>query len=170
MDNGSRWDAVDEAIELLREKDYLGAERELNEVLRTDPANPYAWHFLGAVHFEQSDFDKSLLAYREAVRLSPKYYGAVLGLAHSLRMLGRLDEAIGITEKVMKVIHDETQKEDGDSHWLLALAYAAKGKVDRAIRHAELFMMTHPELEVRGDAEALLQSLRLKARPLKSVD
>lgn len=170
MDDGSRWDAVEEATELLREKDFAGAERELDAVLRRDPANPYAWHFLGAVHFEQSQFDKSLAAYREAVRLSPRYFGAILGVAHSLRLLGKLDDAISITEKLLKLLRDETTKEDGDAHWLLALAYAAKGKVDQAIRHAEHYLMTHPELEARGDAEALLQSLRLKARPLKAVD
>jgi tetratricopeptide (TPR) repeat protein len=170
MDQNLRWELVEEAIELLREKDYSGAERELNDAIKRDPGNPYAWNFLGVLHFERTEFDKSLAAYREAIRLSPRYLGAILGMAHSLRMLGKLDEAIAISERTLKLVHTETGVEDADLHWLLALAYAAKGKVDAAIRHAEQFLSTHPELEARAEAEALLQSLRLKVRPLKSVD
>lgn len=171
MDDGARWEAVEEAVELLREREYTAAERELDRVIESDPGNAYAWHFAGVLHFERGEFQQAVESYREALRCSPKYLGAAVGVGHSLRMLDRLDEAIRAGEHAVQLARElETSANDGDAHWLLALCYAQKGKVDLAIRHAEAFLGSHPELEAQGDAEALLQTLRGKARPLKSVN
>lgn len=84
-DDQSRWDAVDEAAELLREREFNAALRELDAVLKADPDNQYAWNFLGILFFERGDFEESAASYREALKRSPKYLGAAIGMGHADR-------------------------------------------------------------------------------------
>ncbi len=171
MDDGARWDAVEEAVELLREREYAQAQRVLDAVLARDPENPYAWHFAAVLRFERGQFAEAAQDYREALRWAPRYLGAAVGLGHALRMLGRLEEALRAGERAIELAREtETSVNDGDAHWLLALCYSQLGKPDLAIRHAEAFVASNPELEARAEAEALLETLRGKARPLRSVN
>jgi tetratricopeptide (TPR) repeat protein len=170
-DENARWDAVEEAVELLREGLLSDAERALDAVLKRDPDNHYAWHYVGVLHFERGAFVEASSAYREALRRAPRYLGAAVGLGHSLRMAGRLDEAIRAALEALEIARARgDDSEDGDVHWLLALCYAQKNKPDLAIRHAEMFLASNPELEAQAEAQALIETLRGKARPLKSVN
>lgn len=171
MDDSARWDAVEEAAELLREREFNAAAKELDAVLRADPENAYAWNFTGVLLFERGEFEEATAAYKEAVRLSPRYLGAALGLGHSLRMAGRIDDAIRAGEGALVIVRaSQASAEDGDAHWLLALCYSQKSKPDLAVRHAEAFLATNPELEAQADAKALIDTLRGQTRALKSVN
>lgn len=171
MDDSLRWDAVEEAVELLREREYNAASAELDLVLKNDPNNHYAWNYSGVLHFERGEFIEAAESYKEALRLSPVYLGAAVGLGHSLRMAGKIDEAIRAAEKALEIARQrEASAEDGDAHWVLALCYSQKNKPDLAIRHAEMFLASNPEFEAQGDAKALIDTLRGQAKPLKSVN
>ncbi|MDP3275873.1 MAG: tetratricopeptide repeat protein [Deltaproteobacteria bacterium] len=169
MEDHRHWDAVEEAVELLRERDYSLAESALDDALKADSDNPYAWFYLGVVHFEQGQHDKSAIAYGEALKRSPNYLGAAVGLGHCMRLLGRHDDALRAGQLALDIARNNGTTEDGDAHWLIALTFAAKKDATRAIRHAELFLASRPELEAQADAEAMIQSLREKARHLHSV-
>jgi tetratricopeptide (TPR) repeat protein len=162
----AHWDAVDEAVELLREHDHEGALRELGAALDKDPSNPYAHYFVGAVHYEREEWEAARKAYEEAMKHAPDYLGAIVGRGHALRQLGRFDEAIRMGERALEL---SDEKHDPDAHFLLALTYAAKGEKRRAIVHVEEFLRTNPEVEARYEAEALLQTLQGKAKPLEPV-
>lgn len=170
-DDSSRWDAVDEAAELLREREFNAALRELDAVLKADPDNQYAWNFLGILFFERGEFEESAASYREALKRSPKYLGAAVGLGHAQRMAGKIDEAMMAAELALTISRGaESPSEDGDAHWLLALCFVQKNKPDLAIRHAEAFLASNPEVEAQADAKALIDTLRGQAKPLESVN
>jgi tetratricopeptide (TPR) repeat protein len=160
----ARWDAVEEAAELLREGDREAAMRELRAVLDRDPENPYAHYFLAAAHFEAGDFEAARQAYEAALAHAPAYLGAVVGLGHALRMLGRHAEAIRAGERALAMSHEP--QGDPDAHFLLGLTYAARGDKAKALRHVEAFLASNPEVEARYEAEALRQTLQGKAKPL----
>lgn len=173
MDDAARWDAVEEAIELLREGEFDAAQRALDAVLKEDPQNQYAWYYTGTAQFERGQFAEAAVAYREALRFAPKYLGAAIGLGHSLRLAGRPEEAITagmIALDIARTREFDATNNDTDAHWLLALTYAQLNKPDLAIRHAEAFLLGNPELEAQAEAKALIDSLRGQARPLKSVN
>jgi len=170
-DDRSRWDAVEEAVELLRECEYDAATRELDAVLKSDPDNHYAWNFLGVIFFERGQFEEAAASYREALLRAPRYLGAAIGLGHAQRMAGKIDDAIQSAHLALTIARSAEQpSEDGDAHWLLALCYVQKNKPELAIRHAEAFLESHPEFEAQADAKVLLDTLRGKAKPLRPVN
>jgi tetratricopeptide (TPR) repeat protein len=165
--NARQWDDVDEAVELLREREYDDALASLRAALDRDPRNPYAHHFMGAAHFELGDFESARDAYEKALSFAPDYLGSAVGLGHALRMMGRLDEAQRAGERALAMAGKGAK--DGDVHYLLGLVFAARGEAKKAIAHLESFLESNPELEARYDAQAMLDTLRGKAKKLEPV-
>lgn len=162
----AQWDAVEEAVECLREGDRDAALRELETVLASDPGNPYAHFFTAAVHYEREDFDAARGAYERALEYAPGYLGAWVGLGHTLRNLGRLDDALRAGQKALSL----GDPDDPDAHFLLGVTYAGRNDPERAIPHIQVFIASHPEAEALYEAEALLQTLQGKARPLEPTE
>lgn len=153
------WDAVDEATELLREGAYEEALAELRSVLERDPGNHYAHYFLGTAHFELEQWEPARAAYEEAARLAPTYRGAVLGMGHALRMLGRLHDALRAGERALAMKGQRPTEGDPDAHYLLGLCHAQRGDKPSALRHLREFLRANPEAELRAEVEGLVAQL-----------
>lgn len=153
--NGERWEAAQEGAELLREGDVAGAVRELEALIAREPSNEYGFFFLGAAHFEGGRFDKAMKAYLSAATLAPAYVGALAGLGHSLRMLGKHDEALRVAKQTL--LRD---KNDPEGLYLAGLAHYARGEGAAALQYLERYLATRPELESQNEAMGLLEVLR----------
>ena len=153
--DSDRWDAAQEGAELLREGEADAAIAELERVLEADPRNPYGFHFLGAAHFEKSRFDKALKAYLSAVQLAPNYLGALVGVGHTLRMLGRHQDAMRVARQLLA-----RSATDGDALYLMGLSHYSLGQGAAAAEYFERFLSTSPEMEVANEVSGLLQVLR----------
>ena len=126
----------------------------LRDIVREDPRNPYAYYYMGTAMFEVGRFDAAADAYRAALRISPTYLAARVGLSHSLRIEGQLDEAIRQARRVLDQVPG-----DGDALFALGLALASNNDRVGAVRALEAFLQTHPELEVTLEARAMLEKL-----------
>ncbi|MGD8316436.1 MAG: tetratricopeptide repeat protein, partial [Myxococcales bacterium] len=102
-----RWEAAEEGIELLHAGDADRAIDELLRVVRDDPENEYAYHFLGHAYFEKEAFPEALKSYVEALRLAPDYVGAMVGAGQTLRMMGEYDRAIRMGRRVLEIRQDD---------------------------------------------------------------
>ncbi|QQR89346.1 MAG: tetratricopeptide repeat protein [Myxococcales bacterium] len=160
-----RWDAVQEGAELLREGELEAALAELQRVADDDPENEYAQNYLGAVYFEQGEFMPAMKHYLRAIELKANYLGAMLGLGHCLRMLGRHDEAIKVGKQILHL-----QKDDADALHLMGMIYFARGDRNQALDYLERFLSTGPEAEVATEAQGILQMLRGEVIPLHEQD
>ena len=151
------WAEVEEASELLHEERFQDALYLLRDIIKTNPRNPYAYHFLGVALFETAQLEAARDAYRAAVRLSPEYLGARVALAHVLRMLGDLRGAIAESEAALK-------RSPGDSDALHAagLAHAARGDDEAARRYLRAFLASNPEFETATEVRAILETLEPK--------
>jgi tetratricopeptide (TPR) repeat protein len=154
-DDGERWEAVEDATERLVEGDARGAVELLAPVIAADPANAYAFHYLGVALFELGELGPARDAFGAALRLSPRYLGARVARSHALRMLGDAEAA---REDALVAITDFPA--DGDALHALGLAHAALGERSNAIAALERFLAVGPELEVRMEAQGLLDALR----------
>ncbi len=162
--DAARWQAVEEAAELLREGDAEGAIPLLRAELERDPGNVYAHFHLGNALAHAGKHGPALAAYAEAERRAPAYLGAVVAKGWCLHELGRFAEAVRAGQRAL-----ELRPEDPDALYLLGVSHAEMGDRRAAIEHLERYLATRPEVEARHEAEALLTALRGKARPIEPV-
>jgi len=153
--DAAHWDAVELATELLLEDEPNKALVALRDVLTANPNNAYAYHYTGVAFGVLGKPDAAVDAYRAAVRLAPHYLAAHLGLCHTLREVGQLQQALAAAHHALHFFAD-----DGEAHYAAAYAYLALGQPERARPHLQRFIDSKPELESRLEAQALLDSLQ----------
>jgi Flp pilus assembly protein TadD len=155
-EDAAHWDAVEEATELLHEERFREALVALRDVIKKDPANPYAYNFLGVALFEIGELEAARDAYRAALRVSPTYLGARVALTHILRQQNDLREAL--KEGTMAL---SQAPGDPDALHAIGLVYLARGDKVSARRYLEAFLATNPEFEVGLEVRQALEALGL---------
>jgi tetratricopeptide (TPR) repeat protein len=151
------WDAAEEGAELVREGAYAEAIALLSELIGRQPNNEYAYYYLGCAHYELEQYDKALKAYVKALEIVPTYLGAMVHAGHTLRMLGRYNEAIRLAREVLA-----RAPADSDALFLIGASSFARGDFAQAKDHLERFLHTNPELEIATEVEGMLQVIREK--------
>jgi cytochrome c-type biogenesis protein CcmH/NrfG len=155
MGSEEAWEAAQEGAELLAEGEPQRAIMELEALIEREPKNEYAYFFLGAAQFELGNHAKALRAYVKALELSPGYLGAMVGAGHTLRSLGRYDQAIRMGQMLLG-----RDKHDPEALYLLGATHFARGDNAAAEDFLSRFLAQKPELEVATEAEGMLQVLR----------
>ena len=160
MQDEEYWDAAQDGAELIVEGNFEDAERVLQTLAQSQPQNPYAHHFLGNAMFEQKKYAKALRAYLTALELAPEYLGAMIGIGHTLRLLGRYGEAIRVAKQVLA-----RDKIDQDALFLLGSCHFARGDNHAAAQYLERFLQTNPELEAATEVQGMLQIIVGQIQP-----
>jgi tetratricopeptide (TPR) repeat protein len=150
------WEAVEEATELLQEGRHQDALLHLRDVIKAQPNNHYAYHYLGLAFYELQQMEAARDAYRAAVRLAPSYLGARVALSHVLRQLGDARAALSEAQEALKRFPS-----DGDAMHASALANAALGHRKVAKKQLEGYLGTNPEYEVQQEVRQILEMLGL---------
>lgn len=152
----AHWEAVEEAAELMIEERFVDALFELRNVLKKDPANPYAYHLSATAMYETGQLEAARDAYRAALRLSPDYLGARVGLSHTLRRLGDARGALAEAREALRRF-----PKDADAMHAAGLAHAAVGNRTLAREHLEGYLESNPELEAQLEVRQILEMLGL---------
>jgi cytochrome c-type biogenesis protein CcmH/NrfG len=158
-DDGS-WEAAQDGAELIAEGNAEEAVRVLSKLVQDQPKNEHGWFFLGAAHYELTNYEQALTAYVKALEVKPFFIGAMINAGHSLRMVGRHEQAIRMGREVLK-----RDKNDADALFLLGAAHFARDDGAAAIDYLERFLDTRPEAEVATEARGMLQVLRGEIAP-----
>lgn len=154
--DAAHWDAVEEAVELLREARYPDALLALRDVIKAEPNNAYAYNYLGVAFFEIKNLEAARDAYRAAVRLAPGYLGARVALSHALRLLGDADGALREAREALRRF-----PKDGEALHAAGMANAAKGNRTEARKQLEGYLGSHPEFEAQQEVRQILEMLGL---------
>jgi len=80
---------------------YKAAAKLADEALAENPNNADAYAILAASAWRAGDFEGSNQAFRKALEIDPKNYGAVLGLARNLQAEGKHLEAAKLQDTVL---------------------------------------------------------------------
>jgi Flp pilus assembly protein TadD len=157
-DDAAQWDVVEEASEMMLEGDYHEALTRLRDIIKSDPSNPYAFFYTGTALFEIGQFEAAAHAYRAAIKISPRYTGARVGLSHCLRIDDDPRAAVAEARRALEIAPG-----DGDALFALGLAQAALGDNVSARRSLEAFLNTGPEFEASTEARAILERMTAPA-------
>jgi cytochrome c-type biogenesis protein CcmH/NrfG len=152
----AHWEQVEDAAELLQQHEVERALLALRTVLREHNDNPYAFDLLGTALFEARKFAEAADAYRAAVRLSPDFLGARVGLSHALRVSG---DARGALEAAKAAL--ARFPKDGEAHHAAGLAHAALGQRNAAKKELEGFLASGAEFEAATEVRQILEMLGL---------
>jgi tetratricopeptide (TPR) repeat protein len=148
----AHWESAEDAAELLREGQHEQAVTVLSELLTREPRNEYAFFFLGAAYYELEQYDRALKCYVEALTIAPGYVGAMVSAGHTLRMLGRYNEAVRMAHQVLS-----RAPHDPDAFFLIGACSFARGEDAKAKDYLGRFLQTNPELEVATEVQGMLQ-------------
>jgi cytochrome c-type biogenesis protein CcmH/NrfG len=159
------WDAAQAGADLIADGEPARAVEALERLIERDPRNEHAYFFLGAAHFELGDYAKALSAYVMALSLVPNYLGAMVHAGHTLRMLGRYDQAIRMGQQVLA-----RQKDDPDALFLLGASHFARGDNASAANYLSSFLRTGPEVEAATEAHGMLQIIEGQIVPALPAD
>lgn len=80
---------------------YVSAAKRADEALAENPNNADAYAVLGAAKWRSGEFEASTAAYRKALELDDKNFGAALGLARNLQTVGGHEEAIKLQNALL---------------------------------------------------------------------
>ncbi len=120
---------VDLANKDLANGRYKAAAKLADEALAENPNNADAYTILGASHWRAGDFEASNEAYRKAIDIDAKNYGAVLGLARNLQAEGKHLEAAALQDAVLK-----EDPEQLDPRLMKLWSYYAVCDADNAVK------------------------------------
>jgi tetratricopeptide (TPR) repeat protein len=79
------------------------AEQIYNEVLKVQPNNVYALHFLGLIFYQQKEYDSAITHIKEALHFAPNYADAYSNLGIVLQEMGQRYEAKVCYEKALQL-------------------------------------------------------------------
>lgn len=80
---------------------YVSARKRAEEALAGNPNNADAYTVLGAAEWRAGNFEASTAAYRKAIEIEPKNFGAAVDLSRNLRAMSAYDEALKVLEPVI---------------------------------------------------------------------
>lgn len=138
---------------------YVAAAKLADEALAENPDNADAYAILGASRWRAGDFEGSNQAYRKALEIDDKNYGAALGLARNLQTAGKHVEAAALQDKLLA-----DDPEQLDPRLTKLWSYYAICDADKAVKTVdEIF----PRMGKDDPLLPLIQSYAAFVRPLE---
>jgi tetratricopeptide (TPR) repeat protein len=127
---------IDLANEDLAKGLYKSAARRAEEALAADPNDANAHAVLGAALWRAGDFEGSTAAYRKAIEVDAKNFGAVLGLARNLQAAGQHKEAADLQDGLIAQDKEQVDPRLGKlwSYYALVEPEAAQKELDEIFK------------------------------------
>jgi len=125
------------AFALYRNRDWLGAEREIDSIRRLKVYAPMLEHLRADIRLAQGDVSGGLKVYRDAMVRYPLNQGLLYGYGAALSGARRYDESLRFAEAQLGNMPDDVR-----FHKLRAESYAGLGK--KGMQHralAEVFIL-----------------------------
>ena len=134
-------------VALTLRRDYPGARREFDLALSLNPVLYEAHYFYGRACFTEGKFEDALLHYRNAWRVRPEDYQAILLSMDALAKLGRHDKVLEAARQGIKLAdaHLELNPDDARAWYLSAAALVRLGQTDQALERGRRAFAVDPE-------------------------
>ena len=181
-----------DAIELSKKKDYLGAIEQLKLAIAEYPSFTQAFNEMGVQYLKLNRLEDANQAFQEALKIDPESFPALTNRGIANVMLKRYGEAVPVLRKAVKnndqsaVVHyflgqalanlglfDDAEKEllaaiklgkeeMKEAHRILAIIYSSRGAKQQAAAELEIYLKLAPDTP---DAEKLKEMLQRLKEP-----
>lgn len=94
---------MERAAIAIRDKELGKALDFLDGVVRANPGFAEGWNRRATVHFMRGDYGRSLADIEQVLKLEPRHWGALSGLAIILASLDRNREAVEVMDRVLEI-------------------------------------------------------------------
>ena len=132
----------------LRQKKAKEAVKHLNIALKEHPNYKNAWLLLGNANNILEEYDQSINAYKNAIRVAPGYQDAINNMAITYRQAGQYyGEKKGDTQKAISYLKEaeKLKPNDPETTRLLGIAFAVSGQMTQAIPYMEKAFSMAPD-------------------------
>jgi tetratricopeptide (TPR) repeat protein len=146
---------------LLGRGNAADALRHFREALRLDPSNAEAHYNVGSMLRSRGELAQAIDQFQQALALKPDWIPAVASLAWLLATAP--DAALRDAERAMRFAEraaDLTGRRDASALDVLAAAYAAAGRFDRAVDACDLALSMRPDAALAAAIRAREQLYR----------
>jgi tetratricopeptide (TPR) repeat protein len=94
---------LDSTLQLLKAGNLDKAEETCKEILRMQPDNVDALHFLGVAYYQHKEYDSAITYIEKALQVKPDYVDAYNDLGLILRDKGQLDDAVSCFRRALEI-------------------------------------------------------------------
>jgi tetratricopeptide (TPR) repeat protein/peroxiredoxin len=116
----------------LRQNDFPGARKYLEQAVGLRPDYPEAWNNLGMIAAQQGQAEQSARHFQKSLQLRPDYAIALLNLGNLYRRQGNLREAEKLLGRAL-----ELEPENPEASYSMGMLYARQERLDRASESLE---------------------------------
>ena len=161
--------ALQNAAALLRAGRFAEAAQLYSDIVKRDPSQFEAFHWLGVLHFQSGRAEEALQCFSRAIAAKPDYLDALGNRGSALLRLGRAADALADFDRIVALRPDLPPAWKGRAGALVALNRAgdALGAIERALaleprnpdtlyRRADLMMMLNRHAEAVAAYDAVL--------------
>jgi tetratricopeptide (TPR) repeat protein len=120
--------AFQKAVESFQAGNFLQAEQIGEEIVKAQPGNADALHFLGIILYRLGKHDAAIEHLEKALQINPDDAGAYYNLGLALKEKGHLDEALASYQKALHL-----NPHFAHAHYNAGTALQEKGQYDEAI-------------------------------------
>jgi tetratricopeptide (TPR) repeat protein len=131
--------AIQSALAYYQAGNLQDAEHLYKEILRVQPDNRDALHFLGVICYELGNYDFAIEHIKKALQINPSNAYAYFNLGDAFRGKGQFDEAIICYQKALKI-----NPNLADAYYNLATILEDKGRFDEAILSYQKALQINP--------------------------
>ena len=130
---------LDRVIGLVNNGDHNNAIKFINTLIDKFPENPLLYNFQGVCYEAGKRLDLSIISFKRAVLLNPKYSEAFYNLGVTQNKLGKKNDSIESYKKAIAIKPHYPAAQNN-----LGLALSLTGKLDEAIIHLKLAVDLNP--------------------------
>jgi cytochrome c-type biogenesis protein CcmH/NrfG len=140
-------EALDKALQALRDGKLEEAEKQLKEAMRLAPGHPDVLYLQGVLFLRQNKWPEAQKTLEKAAQVNPNNARTLAALGTALSNQGKYEEAIVPLEKSLQL-----NAGGWETHWTLAKAYYYNKRYDEALKTSqEALVESHgkaPEIEL----------------------
>jgi tetratricopeptide (TPR) repeat protein len=141
-------DEAARGLSLFKSGDAQGAVNALRARVKAQADDAYAWHYLGMISMKGGDLKSAIQSFQAAVKLRPDFTAARTGLAYSLLLSNKPEEAEREAGQILKY-----NRQSDEAHYIISDVALKRGDYRKALDEADAALEIQPQFKAARDVK-----------------